>query len=198
MRRHLRAAGALAVASYVLERTSHAKAPRFLGLPDELQQQQQQPAKPWDSDWDHRTPSAAKQAKLTSMPASPQPADYKRAILQLYSEPGPSCKRPSEVEALLEKNADNLDGLLIKSLSAVRGSTRHVVLIRHGQYDEADRSSDEVQRLTPLGRRQVCRSTIPWRVVCKINPPCGAHVVVHSHYRRSWQGNGSEKCCGMR
>jgi Histidine phosphatase superfamily (branch 1) len=34
-----------------------------------------------------------------------------------------------------------------------RGTTRHIILIRHGQYDETS-NDDEKRQLTPLGRRQ--------------------------------------------
>jgi hypothetical protein len=38
--------------------------------------------------------------------------------------------------------------------SKTHGTTRHILLIRHGQYDESASHDDHQQRLTPLGRHQ--------------------------------------------
>ena len=47
----------------------------------------------------------------------------------------------------------NWDGLKDRSVSRKKGVTRHVILVRHGQYDETHK--DDARRiLTELGRRQ--------------------------------------------
>ena len=166
----------------------HAKATeRFSGLPPELQPQQFAPAAPypvWDTDWDHQTPTAAKRARLAGLSGtSASEEECRHALHQLYAEPGPGHKTPAEVDKLIKKYAGDLDKLLLKALCAKRGSTRHLILIRHGQYEDG-RSSDEEQVLTPLGRRQAeltgCRVREMLRDALAAPDRGSKHVRIHS------------------
>ena len=46
-----------------------------------------------------------------------------------------------------------MEGHRIGTAQDVRGKTRHIILVRHGQYEETS-EDDEHRKLTPLGRRQ--------------------------------------------
>jgi serine/threonine-protein phosphatase PGAM5 len=49
------------------------------------------------------------------------------------------------------------DGSYKGSSSNDKGKTRHIILVRHGQYDER-REEDEYRKLTPLGRQQAIKT----------------------------------------
>lgn len=57
-----------------------------------------------------------------------------------------------------ETPATSLEGHRQGLHKTVTGKTRHIILVRHGQYDESHKDDDQLQKLTPLGRLQAIRT----------------------------------------
>jgi len=129
---------------------------RFSGLPAHLKGQQFVPNTPypdWDTDWDHRKFTVANVAAALGIACPSSPSALAHAIRKAYAEPGPSQRSAKMVDAMIEEHAADLDGLLVRAGTAARGVNRHLILVRHGQYEEGH-SDDSLQILTPLGRQQ--------------------------------------------
>lgn len=151
---------------------------RFVDLPSELEDQRFVPAVrygAWDRDWD-RCNLSTKQVAGALDHAWPI-QDYADAIRQLLREH--TKKSEKEIEKIVKsaQKADTLEQTYKRRYldHAFGGAvTRHIILVRHGQYDEqrafvrsVDRQRDygmpldetfpmvdARQVLTPLGRRQ--------------------------------------------
>lgn len=54
--------------------------------------------------------------------------------------------------------ATSLEGHRNGQARYVRGKTRHLILVRHGQYEENSGDTDEDRKLTPLGRQQATQT----------------------------------------
>lgn len=158
MWRTLRVAPAGAVAStFVLSKERYhvpvnaEEKRRFDEIPPSLAAQAFRPTAPypaWDTNWDycnvdHKT--IAKQLKH-DWPIN----DYAKAIHQLYAEH--SDKTPEAVEKLIAKNKDDLPGLYKQAFLkyAYGGAvTRHIILVRHGQYEEQKELSKKLHSQNP-------------------------------------------------
>lgn len=154
---------------------------RYDELPASLAMQGCQPCAPypaWDNNWDYcDLDQKAIAKKLThDWPIT----DYHQAIHKLYAEH--SDKPTDKVDKIISANEDDLPGLYKRAFLqyAYGGAcTRHIILVRHGQYEEqkelskrlhsenphsfglpGDTKSEELDRarvLTPLGRQQAER-----------------------------------------
>jgi len=159
-----------------------SKKPRFQDLPPEYEMQRFVPAAPypaWDSNWDYceLTVKEVARALKHAYPVE----DYAGAIRKLYAEH--TDRSAERVEKLLAATpVDELPSLYKRAyLEHAHGGavTRHVILIRHGQYSEQRALSrtlsrpdgvpdrdfgmpgcesyptlDTARKLTPLGRQQ--------------------------------------------
>lgn len=151
---------------------------RFQELPTSLAMQAFKPAVPypgWDDNWDYCDIGPKKVAKSLGHDWPVQ--DYAEVVRKLYAEH--TEKSVSTVDKIIEKNKDDLPGLYKRAFLQYAyggGVTRHIILVRHGQYDEqralakklhaesphrfglpGDMNHLELDRarvLTPLGRRQ--------------------------------------------
>ena len=112
-------------------------------IPTGCQQQRFRPTVPygdWDANWDHRnavqTPKAMTIALGIATSKDTDP-DYAEAIRHLYRSH--TTKSQEDVEAIIAK-AQSPEALATHFRGAFLrycGVTRHIILIRHGQYDEA-------------------------------------------------------------
>jgi hypothetical protein len=70
----------------------------------------------------------------------------------------------------------DLEGHKSGKARKVKGKTRHIILVRHGQYDETFKE-DEKRRLTPLGRLQAKKTgqRLGKRIKCLL-PLLGIHA----------------------
>jgi len=183
----MRTAPAAAVSSLLFSKWEH-RAPvfadqqnRFDQLPPSLAMQGFQPATPypgWDNNWDYCDLDQKAIAKRLSheWPIS----DYPMAIHKLYAEH--SDRSSEKVDKTIEANKDDLPGLYKRAFlqHAYGGaSTRHIILVRHGQYEEQkalskklhsenphhfglpgdtkERELDDARILTELGRHQAAK-----------------------------------------
>ncbi len=132
----------------------------------------------WDWNWDYRELSAKDIAKHLG---HDWPLDYPTAIRRLYSEH--SDKSADAVDKLIEQNQNDLPALYRRAYREHGfggAKVRHILLVRHGQYEEQRRLSKQLetadewqvkleefqqrgpafelirarQVLTPLGRQQ--------------------------------------------
>eukprot|EP00416_Gambierdiscus_australes_P017898 CAMPEP_0171066048 /NCGR_PEP_ID=MMETSP0766_2-20121228/7198_1 /TAXON_ID=439317 /ORGANISM="Gambierdiscus australes, Strain CAWD 149" /LENGTH=370 /DNA_ID=CAMNT_0011522199 /DNA_START=45 /DNA_END=1154 /DNA_ORIENTATION=+ len=145
------------VAGLVLQRdrrpsaTQAEQVRRFQELPTRLAMQKFQPVVPypgWDDNWDYcdlDQKAIAKRLKHT-WPIT----DYPKTIHQLYAE---HTDRPtSKVDKLIEANVDDLPGLYKRAFLryAYGGAvTRHILLVRHGQYEEHRELSQRLHSENP-------------------------------------------------
>lgn len=157
-------------------------------LPASLHAQRFEPTVPypgWDNNWDYCEPTPKEVAKRVGQPWPI--TDYAAAIRQLYAEH--TDRSESRVDALIEANQDDLPGLFTRAYVAHAhggGATRHIILVRHGQYEEQRALSrrlhaaaphsfglpgdthyhelDNARVLTPLGREQVAAHRVERRV----------------------------------
>ena len=129
----------------------------------------------WDTDWDacELTDEAIAKRLKQEWPIS----DYKAAVHKLYAEH--TGKTAAEVDKLLHSNRADLAGLYRRAFIRYAwggAATRHILLVRHGQYEEcrelskkmharnpheyglppdtSARELDDARKLTPLGRTQ--------------------------------------------
>ena len=169
-----------AVGAAALHRLAHAEElpSRFQQLPEALSMQAFTPAVPypgWDDNWDYCDPSQRDVAKRLghAWPVT----DYPAAIHKLYADHAEVS--PRAVDRLIEANKDDLPDLYKRAFVkyAYGGAvTRHIILVRHGQYEEQRALSkrlhaenphhfglpgdtkyaelDAARVLTPLGRQQ--------------------------------------------
>ncbi|KAL3926747.1 MAG: hypothetical protein SGPRY_003159 [Prymnesium sp.] len=155
---------------------------RFQQLPPQAQKQQFAPHAPypaWDSNWDYRDLSLKQIADHLghSWPIR----DFSQATRQLLSDH--TAKTTTQIDKIVEEGASDPPALYRKAYRryAFGGApVRHIILVRHGQYEERKdissqfRSADRVrwmdectfrrgelwdyfnnqQVLTPLGRHQ--------------------------------------------
>jgi len=154
---------------------------RFDELPSNLSMQLFRPAAPypaWDNNWDYCDMDQEAIAKCLNhdWPIT----DYPMAIRKLFAEH--TDKKVHKVDKGIEAHIHDLPGLYKRAFIhyAYGGAaTRHIILVRHGQYEErtgmarrlvsenphhfglpGDTKRDELDRaqvLTPLGRRQAER-----------------------------------------
>eukprot|EP00658_Telonema_sp_P-2_P066723 TRINITY_DN5568_c0_g1_i1.p1 TRINITY_DN5568_c0_g1~~TRINITY_DN5568_c0_g1_i1.p1 ORF type:complete len:384 (+),score=72.68 TRINITY_DN5568_c0_g1_i1:103-1152(+) len=139
---------------------------RYQSVPPELEPQLFQPtvAYPgWDSNWDYRSPNPDQVAKLVG--ESTPVKDYTAACRRLYSNH--TNKSAEQIEKLLE-GSDDHEKLFVQGVVRYsRMPTRHIILVRHGQYDETynkpphchgetprDEMYDVKRVLTHLGQEQ--------------------------------------------
>eukprot|EP00930_Biecheleria_cincta_P028125 TRINITY_DN1960_c4_g1_i1.p1 TRINITY_DN1960_c4_g1~~TRINITY_DN1960_c4_g1_i1.p1 ORF type:complete len:412 (-),score=35.21 TRINITY_DN1960_c4_g1_i1:89-1261(-) len=153
---------------------------RFQQLPTSLASQRFEPAVPypgWDDNWDYLDLRPRDVAKRLSHPWPI--ADYPDAIHKLYA--AHTDKSAAKVDEIISANQDDLPSLYKKAFTqyAWGGAvTRHIILVRHGQYDEQHALSkrlhaetkrwglpgdtkyaelDQARVLTPLGREQALK-----------------------------------------
>lgn len=119
--------------------TCESDQPRFQDLPPEYESQRFVPAAPypaWDSNWDYceLTVKEVAHALKHEYPV----LDYADAIRKLYAEH--TDRSADRVEKLIRNTpADELPSLYKRAYldHAYGGAvTRHIILVRHGQYDE--------------------------------------------------------------
>ena len=169
-----------AVTAAALHRLAHAEElpSRFQQLPESLSMQAFRPTVPypgWDDNWDYCNPSQREVAKRLNheWPIT----DYPAAIHKLYADH--TELSPRAVDKLIEANKDDLPDLYKRAfVKYAHGGavTRHIILVRHGQYEEQRALSkrlhaenphhfglpgdtkyaelDAARVLTPLGRKQ--------------------------------------------
>jgi len=155
------------------------RTPRVYTMPSSKEPQRAKSHAPdWDWNWDYRELSAKDIAKHLG---HEWPLDYPTAIRKLYAEH--SNQGADAVDKLIEQSRDDLPALYRRAYRehAFGGAkVRHIILVRHGQYeeqrqlskrlDEADvwqvrleeyqqrgpsfEAVNERQVLTPLGRQQ--------------------------------------------
>lgn len=176
-------AGAVA-ASVALHhhRLSHAAPSRGQELPAEFAAQGHSPSvhlPGWDNNWDHcdLRPQDVANRLSHEWPI----ADWPTAIHKLYAEH--TDKSPVKVEEIIKANMDDLPALYKRAFLryAFGGAvTRHIILVRHGQYEEQSSLAkrlraedpdgfgrpgdprilelDSARKLTKLGRQQAERA----------------------------------------
>ena len=121
-----------------VHRVCRAEESRFQELPESLASQRFVPAVPypgWDDNWDWCDISVKEVAKRLgqSWPIT----DYETAIHKLYAEH--SDKPPGKVDELIRANKGDLPMLFKRAFLQYAyggGVTRHIILVRHGQYEE--------------------------------------------------------------
>ena len=103
----------------------------------------------WDSSWDYRVMSCKDVAKQLGhqWPIT----DYSAAIRELYAVH--SDKSPNHVEKLIKKSESDLPALYLRAYRehAFGGAaTRHIILVRHGQYEEQRELSRRLRERDPM------------------------------------------------
>ena len=183
MRRGLAAAAAAsATAAAAAAAAATLCDPSFVqDLPASVEAQRFRPVAPygaWDRNWDHCEPTAKEVA--SALKHDWPITDYPKVIRLLYSQHAPK-KSEADVSRLIAEaeleGGDALESLYKRAFlmhAYGGGTTRHIILVRHGQYEEhrdferplaRDRdygmphdlvypTVDAKQVLTPLGRRQ--------------------------------------------
>lgn len=147
MWRALRVPASAAVAgSLVHHAQSEASAPeggdRFQQLPPDLASQQFRPTTPypgWDHNWDYCELSTAEVA--TRLSHESPVVDFEAAIHRLYAEHTDRSKEKVDelISKTLKSGSDDLPSLYKRAFTAHANGgavTRHIILVRHGQYEE--------------------------------------------------------------
>ena len=154
-------AGAVAAsASFALHRTSHAKARQeeppsgWQELPASVSQAR--PAAPypsWDDNWDHCELLPRDVAKrLGHEWSTTESESHVKAIHRLYAEHTDTDR--AKVDAIIKEHGEDLPGLYKRAyLRYAHGGavTRHIILVRHGQYDEQRSLSKRLHAENPDG-----------------------------------------------
>jgi len=153
-------AGAVAAsASFALHRTSHSQA-RTKEPPNGFQElpasvAQARPAAPypaWNDNWDLCELSPRDVAKRLGHEWSSTTESHVKAIHKLYAEH--TDKNRAKVDAIVKEHGEDLPGLYKRAyLRYAHGGavTRHIILVRHGQYDEQRSLSKRLHAVNPDG-----------------------------------------------
>ena len=111
------------------------RTPRVYTMPSSKEPQRAKSHAPdWDWNWDYRELSAKDIAKHLG---HEWPIDYPTAIRKLYAEH--SNQGADAVDKLIEQSRDDLPALYRRAYRehAFGGAkVRHIILVRHGQYEE--------------------------------------------------------------
>jgi len=148
--------------------TTQCESNRFVFVPADCEPQIYKPAAPyprWDTNWDYRKPTVE---SVTTALGHDKATPIKTRCSMLLEEH--TKKSEDEIEMMLRKDATELEELYVTwYLRYAHGgaATRHIILVRHGQYDEAYNKEplckgetvrhdphDCKRVLTELGRKQ--------------------------------------------
>eukprot|EP00967_Tisochrysis_lutea_P133426 scaffold234224_cov34-Tisochrysis_lutea.AAC.1 len=162
------ALGSLGAQQRLCHSSSVEPKPRFQDLPAEYEAQRFVPAAPypaWDSNWDYCEISVKEVAKALKHEYPVK--DYAEAIRKLYAE---HTDRPAErVERLISRTPkEELPSLYKRAyLEYAYGGavTRHIILVRHGQYNEQRELSRTLSRPDGINDRDFGKRT-----------PCGTNT----------------------
>ena len=146
-------AGAVAAsAAFALQRTSAKALCDLQELPAFVAQSH--PTAPygaWDDNWDHCELRPQDVAKRLGHEWS-TPESHVKAIHRLYAEH--TDKDRAKVDAVIKDHEDDLPSLYKRAyLRYAHGGavTRHIILVRHGQYDEQRALSKRLHAIDPDG-----------------------------------------------
>ena len=153
-------AGAVAAsAAFALQRTSAKALCDLQELPAFVAQSH--PTAPygaWDDNWDHCELRPQDVAKRLGHEWS-TPESHVKAIHRLYAEH--TDKDRAKVDAVIKDHEDDLPSLYKRAyLRYAHGGavTRHIILVRHGQYDEQRALSKRLHAIDPDGLRSAFAS----------------------------------------